>query len=413
MHSDGAPEEPASRSLLGQAWQRINGTSLGQRVAVTLAALALYQFGRLLPAPGIDPAFSFSENMSGRLLSRDLTPVLTNFALGVVPLFSMLMLAEVFKLAFSDVRSWATETSRTRYLFTKVLIGAALALAAFQAFGLAAALEDFQNSTGAQGNLLIVQPGLQFRLGYIAGVVAGTALTTWLADQITRHGVGSGFWMLFLMPSLAYLATAPLSVLLSVEAGEVTGTAVATLIAALVLSAAAVILLARQWVALAPELAAATQFDSASDMARILLWPPFIAASATGLVAAGLNFFLSLDPDIAGETQLMQPGSIGAAVSMTIFVTVLTYAMANGMLDSATRRRADTNKLIAHTVLAAAATCVAIDVVVSRILPISLSGPIWIAIVTVFALLLPRDARAYLSNGQSAPHLLDDDKGTA
>lgn len=397
MHGDGTQEEPASRYPFGpnQAWQRLNGASLRQRVAVTLAALALYQFGRLLPASGIDPAFSLSDNLSGQSLSRDLSPVLTNFALGVVPLFSMLMLAEVFKLAFSDVRSWATETSRTRYLSNKVLIGAALALAAFQAFGLAAALEDFHNSTGAQGNLLIVQPGLQFRLGYIAGVVTGTALTIWLADQITRHGLGSGFWMLFLLPSLAYLATAPLAVLLSVEAGEINGTAVAALIAALVLSAAAIILLTRQWTALATEPVAATEFDSASDMARILLWPPFIAATATGLVAAGLNFFLSLDPDIAGETQLMQPGSIGAAVSMIIFVTVLTYAMANGVLHSAIGTRAETNRLIARTILTAAATCVAIDVIVSRFVPISLSGPIWIAIVTVFALLLPRDVSAY------------------
>lgn len=414
MHSDGAPEEPASRSPFGplQAWHRFNGTSIGQRVAVTLAALTLYQFGRLLPASGVDPAFSFSDNLSGQFLSRDLSPVLTNFALGVVPLFSMLMLAEVFKLAFSDVRSWATETSRTRYLFNKVLISAALALAAFQAFGLAAALEDLQNSNGAHSNLLILQPGLQFRLSYIAGVVGATALTIWLADQITRHGLGSGFWMLFLLPSLASMATAPLSLLLSVEAGEVTGTAVAAYIAVLVVSAAAVIHLTRRWIALAPEPAAATQFDAASDMARIVLWPPFIAASATGLVAAALNFFLSLDPDIAGDAQLMQPGSIGSAISTIIFVIVLTYAMANGMLDSATRMRADTNKLIAHTVLTAAASCVAIDAIVSRFVPISLSGPIWIAIVTVFALLLPRDVRAYLPAGQLGPDLLDDDKST-
>lgn len=36
-------------------------------------------------------------------------------------------------------------------------------------------------------------------------MIAGTALVIWLADQITRHGLGSGVWLLYLAPLLADL----------------------------------------------------------------------------------------------------------------------------------------------------------------------------------------------------------------
>ena len=71
------------------------------------------------------------------------------------------------------------------------LIGFALALAALQAYGVALALE----AAGTGSGPLVLDPGASFRTAYVATAVAATAFLIWLADQITRHGIGSGVWL--------------------------------------------------------------------------------------------------------------------------------------------------------------------------------------------------------------------------
>lgn len=400
METDSAPNQPAARTSLDAKWLL--------RLAFALAILALYQLGRLIPVAGINPDFSFSADPTSSALSYDLSPTLSYFALGVTPLFSLLLLAEVFKLAFSDVRGWANESRRTRTLFNKVLIVTALALAAFQAYGLSAGLEALQSSYRGREDLPILEPGPEFRLTYIAGIVAGSALSIWFADLITRHGVGSGFWILFLLPSLGTLAASPTALLGHLATGDISGTALVALVAVLVASSAAVALLTRQWAGLAP---ARAELDYASDMARIVLWPPFIAASATGLIAAFMNFFVSVDVD--GGDQWLQAGSLSASLWIAALITVLTYAMANGMLDAATRTQSETHRLLALTAATASATCLALDVLTAHFVPFGMTGPIWIAIVAVVALMLPRDVSAYLHAGGDDADPLDKDTSAA
>jgi preprotein translocase subunit SecY len=57
------------------------------------------------------------------------------------------------------------------------------------------ALEDVKH--------LVDEPGTAFRLTCIATLVGATAIVIWLADQITRHGLGSGVWLLLVTPWLA------------------------------------------------------------------------------------------------------------------------------------------------------------------------------------------------------------------
>ena len=52
---------------------------------------------------------------------------------------------------------------------------------------------------------LVAEPGLLFRLSTTATLVAGTAIVTWLAGQITRRGLGSGLWVIVAAPTLADL----------------------------------------------------------------------------------------------------------------------------------------------------------------------------------------------------------------
>jgi preprotein translocase subunit SecY len=59
-----------------------------------------------------------------------------------------------------------------------------LALAAFQAFGIASAL---QNISG-----LVAEPGGWFLLSATATMVGGVFFMVWLSEQITRRGIGNG-----------------------------------------------------------------------------------------------------------------------------------------------------------------------------------------------------------------------------
>jgi preprotein translocase subunit SecY len=59
-----------------------------------------------------------------------------------------------------------------------------VALAVFQAYGIAVALEGVDR--------LVADPGLLFRLTTVITLTAGTMLLVWLSEQITARGIGNG-----------------------------------------------------------------------------------------------------------------------------------------------------------------------------------------------------------------------------
>ncbi len=407
INSEGASgSDPEGRSRLSAA---LTADAVPRRIAVTLAIVLLYRMGSLLPAPGINPQVVFGGDAAALSVWSMISSRLSYFALQLTPLFSMLLIAEVFKLAFSDVRNWVNESARTRYLFNKILLVAALLLAALQAYGIAVGLEAVQDSMSATGTPLIVEPGAAFRSTHIAGLVAGTALAIWLADQITRYGVGSGFWILFLSPSLIALASAPSALASHVATRDVRLEAIIALVALLCATAAAIVVLARQWRELAhSDNPNADDVGRTSNVMSILIWPAFIAASVLGLIAVCTNFLTSLD-DGSSAGRWLQSGSIGSGLWLAALIILLTYMMANAVLTFATRAMPTTQRLIALTALTASVACVGIDVLVSQFVPISLAGPTWIAIVAVLTLILPINLSRFIPASAVQPPPSDSD----
>lgn len=126
------------------------------RLAVTLGALVVYRLGTHLPLPGIDHAalanlLNHASPLATMALGR-----LTVFGLGVTPIISTLLLAEVARLASSRFNEWAGATpANARRVDHYVLIGSLL-VAAVQGHGIASALEEMKN--------VVDEPGPQFRL---------------------------------------------------------------------------------------------------------------------------------------------------------------------------------------------------------------------------------------------------------
>jgi hypothetical protein len=157
----------------------------GRRWLVTGGVLCLYCLGWQIPLAGI------SGEALGQLLSTPGTtiPRLSVFMLGVLPIFSVMIVAEIAKLAVPALGRW-TRLNRAIQIV-------ALALTAFQALGIANALEAI--------NGLVDEPGWAFHVEIVATLVAATALLGWLGDRITRQGVGDGFWLLLIAPLLTRL----------------------------------------------------------------------------------------------------------------------------------------------------------------------------------------------------------------
>jgi SecY len=161
-----------------------------RRLAVTAIALIVYRLGAQIPLPGVN--LEALAKLDGLALER-----VSILALGVNPLVTVLILAELVKVLVPACRRWERADPRNRDQLNRIVLSLGLLATAAQASGLAIALE------GVTG--LVDAPGTGFRLPTVATLVAGTAIAMWLADQITRRGIGSGVWLLFLTPTLADL----------------------------------------------------------------------------------------------------------------------------------------------------------------------------------------------------------------
>lgn len=210
-------------------------TPIWQRLLVTLAVLCIYRLGCHIPLPGVDPAALESFARLDRI--RSLTPEnISIFALGVIPIFSALMLVECAKLIVPPFARWAVAERYNARRLNRTVRVIALVLAAFQAFGIAGALMSISG--------FVLDPDWTFRLTTVVTLVAATALLGWLGDQITRHGFGNGFWLLLIAPALMRLpeAVAHSAALLQVD--DVSPSALAVAIGFILVAVAVLVALA-------------------------------------------------------------------------------------------------------------------------------------------------------------------------
>lgn len=164
---------------------------LVRRLLVTAAVFIAYRLGTQLPLPGLAP--DALSQLRG--LAHDHISIL---ALGITPYVTVLILVELVKVLAPRLRGWELAQPRNGMMLGRIVLVLSLLAAAAQASGLALAFEDVPN--------LVEEPGTPFRLVCIMTLVAGSALVIWLADLITREGLGSGVW---LMLASAWIARLP------------------------------------------------------------------------------------------------------------------------------------------------------------------------------------------------------------
>ncbi len=235
----------------------VSPDDLALRLGITLVALMVYRLGCHLPVPGLDPQFV-------PVLANTTTERCSIFALGMMPIFRALVLAELAKVLVPAVRQWEQADLRNRYELNRMVLVLGLALAVWQARDMAFALEASHFAVGSTH--VVPEPGPMFRIPYIIVIVAGTAFLMWLADKITRNGVGSGFWVLLVAPTLAAVPAWTLHLVTWLGQGEISMMQLAAGIAFVVLAIAL--------------LSGAVEADGHRRPLTIWVWPLILAYSS-------------------------------------------------------------------------------------------------------------------------------------
>jgi preprotein translocase subunit SecY len=165
---------------------------LRQRVLFTLGALIVARLGTYIPMPGIDPAgmAHFINTQGGGLLDVFNTLAggavqrMAIFALGIMPYISASIIMQLMTTVFPELEALKKEGAAGQKVINQYTRYGTVGLAAVQAFGIAVGLE--------QGQGIVLEPGMFFRMTAVITLTGGTILLMWIGEQITSRGVGNG-----------------------------------------------------------------------------------------------------------------------------------------------------------------------------------------------------------------------------
>jgi preprotein translocase subunit SecY len=214
-------------------------TELRQRLLFVLGALIVYRLGTFIPVPGIDPAamLRFMDSQQGTIVdlfnmfSGGALERFSIFALNVMPYISASIIVQLCAQIFPSLQALRKEGESGRRKLTQYTRMGTIALALFQSWGVAIALQS--QSAGA-GQAIVINPGPGFLFTAVVSLTAGTMFVMWLGEQITERGVGNGISLIIFAGIVAGLPSAVVGTLDLVNNGAL-HPMVAILVFALVL----------------------------------------------------------------------------------------------------------------------------------------------------------------------------------
>jgi len=220
-------------------------TELRNRILFVLGAFVVFRIGTHIPVPGVDPAavaamfeqtrgsiVDIFNMFSGGALSR-----LSIFALGVMPYISASIIIQMMSSIIPKLEQLKKEGESGRRKITQYTRYGTVALATFQALGIAIAIEGQQ----AAGGPVVLIPGIGFKITTVATLVTGTMFLVWLGEQISERGIGNGISLIIFGSIVAGLPSAVAGTLELARTGTFSPIGVLTLfIGAIAITAAVV-----------------------------------------------------------------------------------------------------------------------------------------------------------------------------
>src|SRR5262245_10668106 len=186
---------------------------LKKRIWFTLAALLVYRLGTFIPIPGINPtAFAAAfQSQSGGILGMinmfagGAIERMAIFALNIMPYISASIIMQLMQSVVPSLEALKKEGEQGRKQLNQYTRYLTVALAAFQALGIAYGL---QSSQGGPEGRIVLDPGPFFLITTVVSLVGGTMFLMWLGEQITARGVGNGTSLIIMAGIVAGLPAA-------------------------------------------------------------------------------------------------------------------------------------------------------------------------------------------------------------
>ncbi len=173
---------------------------LRKRITFTMLMLAVYRIGSFVPTPGINATvfeqmfdqfggslFGLLSMFTGGSLRR-----LTVFALGIMPYITASIILQLLGVVSPTLEKLQKEGELGRKKITEYTRWLTVGLSAFQALGIAIALQR-QSSPQVP---IVAHPGPMFVFTTVLTLTTGAVFVMWLGEQITARGIGNGMSLL-------------------------------------------------------------------------------------------------------------------------------------------------------------------------------------------------------------------------
>jgi preprotein translocase subunit SecY len=164
------------------------------------------------------------------------------FALNIMPYISASIIMQLMTSVVPSLEALKKEGEAGRKQINQYTRYLTVALAAFQAYGIAIGLE---NSRGGGGPAVVSDPGLFFRLTTVVTLVGGTLFLMWLGEQITARGVGNGTSLIIMAGIVAGLPGALANLFEQTRLGQVSPLMLIALLALMLAVVGAVVFIER------------------------------------------------------------------------------------------------------------------------------------------------------------------------
>ncbi len=203
-----------------------NIPELRKRVIFTLIMLAVYRMGVQIPTPGIngEALGAFFQQQAGTLFgmfnmfSGGALENFSIFALGIMPYISASIIIQLLTVVIPQLEALKKEGEAGRRKITQYTRYGTVGLSIIQGTFIAAGLEGM---TGPGGEMIVLDPGIKFKLMTMLTLTSGTAFIMWLGEQMTERGIGNGISLIIFAGIVARGPAAVVNSIQLVKAGEI------------------------------------------------------------------------------------------------------------------------------------------------------------------------------------------------
>ena len=185
---------------------------LKKRLWFTLIALIVYRLGTYIPIPGVNVvafAQNFKQQANGilgmfNMFAGGAVERMAIFALNIMPYISASIIMQLMTSVVPTLETLKKEGEAGRKQINQYTRYLTVALATFQAYGIAVGLE----AQRGVGGPTVLDPGPFFVISTVITLVGGTMFLLWLGEQITARGVGNGTSLIIMSGIVAGLPSA-------------------------------------------------------------------------------------------------------------------------------------------------------------------------------------------------------------